>query len=136
MIYNVSLTLFLKTTAGTKCHHEMKCGNEQVMLTCLEKTQRNKQKQSKKIHCQCQSSSAVIVNCTNPSDAMSAAVFYYLWGICLSVGFVLVLPSFFPLGYFRSSESSVAEQVFFQMVHELRSHFSVSADLMLILIGS
>lgn len=59
-----------------------------------------------------------------------------LWGICLSVGFVLVLPSFFPLGYFRSSESSVAEQVFFQMVHKLQSHFSVSAVLMLILIGS
>lgn len=78
MIYNVLLTLLLKTTAGTKCHHEMKCGNEQAMLGKKPK-ERNKHKQSKKIHCQCQSSSAVIVNCTNPSDAMSAAdVFYYL----------------------------------------------------------
>lgn len=59
-----------------------------------------------------------------------------LWGICLLVGLVLVLPSFFPLGCFRSSERPVAEWVFSHMVHNLQSHFPVSAAVMLISIRS
>lgn len=94
----------------------------------------------KKSHCQCQSSLAVIVNHTNPSDAMSAAdAIYYLWW---AVGNLVFCWIYFgatissPLGCFRSSESPAAEWVFSQMVHKLQIHFPLSAALMLILIKS